>query len=398
MSTQPKAPLRFTCLDEARRRYGDRVDRLVPYFWRVDPQADAAVEALAALAPGRSGPLVDGVLVGDPRAEAEAPEALRALVEAARAVPPWLDWERANRGGAMLLRAGVLGGIVLGARALVYGYAAPAGNKVLTLSGRLNEMALRRLNETGRFVQATARRDGMRPGNEGWGITLKVRLMHAQVRRMVLASGRWRPELWGAPINQHDMVATTLLFSWVTITGLRTLGLSIRREEADDYMHLWRWIGVVIGVDPELLPATEREGRDLAELIRLTQGPPDEDSRRLVDALMRAGERGGATVEERARARRMRPFAYGLCRVLVGDELADALGVPRTRWVHAATAIRRAVSAVEVARRRSPRLERAFVEIGERYWDTVTTRGLGGATAEFGLPDRLMGTVMQSAH
>jgi hypothetical protein len=395
--TPHKAPLRFTGVEDARRRYGDRVDRLVPYFWKLDPAADAAVEALAEIGPGRSAPIVDRVLAGDPKAEREAPVALRELVEAARVVPPWLDWERANRGGALLLRAGVLGGIVLGARALVYGYAAPAGNKVLTLSGRLNEMALRRLNETGRFVQATARRDGMRPGNEGWAITLKVRLMHAQVRRMVLASGRWMPELWGAPINQHDMVATTLLFSWVTITGLRTLGLSIDREEADDYMHLWRWIGVVIGVEPELLPSTEREGNDLAQMIRATQGPPDEDSRRLVDALMRAGEREGTPIE-RARARRMRPVAYGLCRALVGDELADALGVPRTRWVHAAQAMRRAVAAVEVARRRSGRLERAFVEIGERYWDAVTTRGLGGATAEFGLPDRLMGAAMEAVH
>jgi hypothetical protein len=37
----------------------------------------------------------------------------------------------------VFLRPGLLGGLVLGLRSLVYGYAAPAGNKPLVFSGRL---------------------------------------------------------------------------------------------------------------------------------------------------------------------------------------------------------------------------------------------------------------------
>ena len=33
--------------------------------------------------------------------------------------------------------------------------------------------------------------------------------MHAQVRRLLLGSGRWDVEAWGLPINQADMAAMT---------------------------------------------------------------------------------------------------------------------------------------------------------------------------------------------
>jgi hypothetical protein len=388
MDTTSRWPARYCQLTTARARFGDRVDRLGPYLLTVDPLADAVVEALADQ-PARIGStLVDRLLSEGPEAVPEAPAALRDLHEFAREVPPWVDWETIERGGRLLRRAAVLGGMVLGARALVLGYASPGGNKPLVLSGRLREQAARRLNETSRFVQAVTSAGGLRPGGDGVLITLKVRLMHAQVRRMILASGRWRSELWGAPINQHDMVATTLLFSLITLDGLRLLGLHITPEEADDYMHLWRYVGHLIGVVPELLPAGEREAERLVSLIHVTQGPPDDDSRALVHALLHSGEQTGST-EQRGRARRFRSLVEGVCRGLVGETLADQLAVPRTAWSTAVTAIRTMTSGLELARRRSPALEEQMVRLGENYWMRVVREGLAGATAEFALPERL---------
>jgi hypothetical protein len=378
-------PARFVNLGAARERFGDRVDRLAPYLDASDELADAAVAALDA-APAAAIATVERALSGD----GDVPAPLAALVATATHVPPWVDWQAIERGGRVLLRAGILGGIVLGAKALVYGYAAPAGNKPLVLSGRLTEQAARRLNETARFVQAVVRSGGLRRGGDGFAATVKVRLMHAQVRHFILRSSQWRSELWGLPINQHDMVATTLLFSLITLQGLRQLGLHVSRDESDDYMHLWRYVAHVIGVDPMLVPATEREADELAALISATQAPPDEDSRQLVAALMRSGEQS-RDADERLRARRYRPVAEGICRALVGDELADGLGLPRRRWVHALGPIRATVTALERARRRSPRLERAAVRAGARYWDDVVARGLTDATTDFTLPQRLEG-------
>src|SRR5688572_26978275 len=242
-------PSRYSNLDAARRRFGDRVDRLGRYFAVADDAADAVIEAIDQMPKGEGYRLFERGIAQGARSIPEAPASMRDLIAEAEHVPVWVDWETCDRGGALLMRAGPLGGAVLGARSLVLGYASPGGNKPLVFSGRLKEQANRRLNETARFVQAVSRAGGMRPFADGWQITLKVRLIHAQVRRMILKSGRWDDSAWGHPVNQHDMVGTVLLFSVAIIDGLRKLGMHIEHEEAERYVHLLRWVGRLIGVD-----------------------------------------------------------------------------------------------------------------------------------------------------
>jgi hypothetical protein len=287
------------------------------------------------------------------------------------------------------MRSGPLGGAVLGARSLVLGYASPGGNKPLAFSGRLTEQAARRINETARFVQAVCRPRGMRPFAEGWQITLKVRLMHAHVRRMIDRTGRWDDAAWGRPVNQHDMAGTTLLFSVAIIDGLRKLGVCVSRDESERYVHLWRWIGRVIGVDEDVLPACEADGMRLGALISATMGEPDQDSRDLTRALFAAAYDGVKTRKQRREAERRIAFGRTVCRELIGDDLADTLGVPRTPWRYAMPAMRRLVASVERVRNAVPFAERGAVVVGSRYWDRVVEVGLQGATYEFALPDRL---------
>lgn len=381
-------PRRLHHVAAARARFGDLTERLVPYFERMDPQADAAVAELAAEHPAQRHARIDAALDG---AWATSPAPLRELVEAATLVPPWVDWARFRRAHDVFLRPGLLGGITLGLRSLVYGYAAPAGNKPLAFSGRLKERADRRLAETGRFVTAVTALDGLRPGALGWKFVLKVRLMHAEVRRLVLASGRWSREAWAEPINQHDMLATILLFSNVFIDGIRLLGVHVTPEEADDYQHLFRWVGELIGVEPALLPATHLEATRLAEFIRLTQGPPDDDSRELVNALLEGPLRLAKTPEARRRAARQVAVSRGLCRSLVGDELADALGLARDGHRHWALGVRTVLRLLEHARRGVPPVNDLVRLLGSRYWDFTVKRGLGGVPARYELPERLAG-------
>ncbi len=376
-------PTRFVNLDAARARFGARVDRLAPYFSAMDPLADDAVAEMATLPPGHGFRALDQALTGGLRPD--TPRAIRTLVESLEDVPPWADEQTLDRAGELLMRSGVLGGLVLAAKSIVHGYASPAGNKPLVMSGRLLEQAARRLNETSRFVQAVCRPGGMRRFGDGFVITVKVRVMHAQVRRMCLSSGRWDAAAWGAPVNQHDMAATTLLFSLALLEGLRTFGVAFGDDEAERYMHLFRYVGHVIGVDARLLPTGQLDGMNLAELIYTTQGAPDDDARALVKALMHSGI---AQTGDRGRDARTTAVGYGLCRGLVGDELADQLGVPRDSYRFALPAMRAMTRAAEAVRLRVPAAHRTAVEQGTRYWDRVVTVGLAGATAEFRLPER----------
>jgi hypothetical protein len=320
---------------------------------------------------------------------AGAPAAMRELIEEAAHVPAWVDWAACDRGGALLMRSGPLGGAVLGARSLVLGYASPGGNKPLVFSGRLKAQASRRVNETARFVQAVCRPAGMRPFAEGWQITLKVRLIHAQVRKMILDSGRWNADAWGVPANQHDLAGTTLLFSASIIDGLRKLGMHVSTAEADDYVHLWRWVGRTIGVHADVLPASEREAMRLADLITITMGEPDQDSRDLTRALFDSAYDGADTKAKLREAKRNVMFGRLICRELIGDELADKLQVPRHHIRYAMPMIKRFIATVERVTRVVPFGERSAVMVGTHYWDRVVEIGLQGATYEFPLPRSL---------
>lgn len=386
-------PRRLHRREEASRRFGDLAERLIPYLDRKDPLADAVVAELADTPPGRRHHLIDAALEGK---LTDAPEPLRELVAAARVVPPWVDWQRLGRAHEVFIRPGLLGGLTLGLRSLVYGYAAPAGNKPLAFSGRLKERADRRLAETGKLVTSVTARGGLRPGALGWRLVLKVRLMHAEVRRLVLASGRWSHAAWAEPINQHDMLATILLFSNVFIDGVRLLGVHVTPEEADDYQHLFRWVGELIGVEPCLLPATHAEATRLADFILLTQGPPDDDSRELVSALLEGPLRLAKTPRERRRAETQVAVSQGLCRSLIGDELADGLGLRRDPHRHWALGVRTTLRFLESARRGVPRVNDLVHLLGSRYWEHTVSLGLGGVPAKYELPVALSGSARRA--
>ncbi len=382
-------PSRYANLAEARRRFGARVDRVGPWLLRVDESADRVVDAMEHVGHRQGWAMLERALARGIAAVDSPPDALRAFFAELDDVPPWLDEDVLDRGGRLFLRAGALAGIALGTRSLVMGYASPGGNKPLVFSGRLVEHAARRLNETARFVQAVSRPGGMGRFGDGFAITVKVRLMHAHVRRMLLRSGRWDESRWGAPINQHDMAGTTLLFSLSVLESLRTFGLRVTRDEADAYLQLWRWVGRVSGVHHDILPASEHDASQLADLIDATMGEPDDDSRALVRALFEHPRSMAKTTRERAAAEQQIVFGYGMSRALVGDALADKLAIPRSPYRHAMPAIRALVGATERVRVRSIWAERAAYDAGRRYWDRAVEIGLAGATAEFKPPERL---------
>jgi len=384
-------PSRFVGRDAARARFGARVDRLATFLSECDPLADAVVLALAALPPGEGFRLFSECAAKGVDAVPLAPDALRAFFHETEQTPAWFDPVRAERGRRVFLRYGPLAGIVLGGRSLILGYVSPAGNKPLVFSGRLAAQAPRRLAETGRFVQAIAEPHGTDVGAEGYQITLKVRIMHAQVRRMIELSGKWRPAEWGRPINQHDMAGTTLLFSLAVIDGLRSLGARIDRQEADDYVHLWRVIGRLMGVSAELLPACEADAIALAEVIAATQAPPDDDARALTSALLRVPHEEATTPIERLLARPRAALGGAVTRHLLGAELADELGVPSTPLSAALPLLRGVTRARELVHAIAPGRRERAVDAGLAYWRGVVARALRGRPTGFQPPEGLRG-------
>ncbi|MCB9604299.1 MAG: DUF2236 domain-containing protein [Sandaracinus sp.] len=384
-----RLPARVENATTARARFPRDADRLFDALYEMDPLADACADALAQNRGEAEGWIAAGCAGHD---LAEAPRAVREYFETAGRMPSWVDWERVDRAGRLFFRAGPAGGITLGAKALVGGYCSPGGNKPLAFSGALEGQVSRRLAETGRFVVATNTPGALRPGGEAWAITLRVRLMHAQVRRLLLRSERWKSELWGAPINQHDMAATSLLFSVVFLSGIRQFGVPVSQDEAEDYVHAWRVSGWLMGVREDLLPRSEAEGLALGELIQLTQGPPDEDGRRLVAALLESprgamqGKPGASQIEGWQIA-----MGRGFCRTLVGPQLADELALPTNGWRFVIPTVRAGVAVARKVLPASVRDPERWEARGRKYWERNVEVGLQGTPAKFALPGALGG-------
>lgn len=350
--------------------------RLARFLEREDPLADAVIEALLPFSQAEQEQLIDSMLGPQP---VSMPRALHQLRDSLLEVPWWFDAARANVGGEVLLRNGLLAGLVLGFKSLVLGYCSPGGNKPLTFSGRLTGDVNRRLSETARFVEAVSHPEGVRFGAPGFVATVRVRLIHARVRHWLKTSPRWRAADWGAPINQYDLAGTVLLFSTSLIEGLRQLGARVTDEEEEANLHLWRYVGQVMGVDDELACTSPREARALAAMIEATQALPDADSRRLTNALIHVGPERGAPESSI-------DFGYAMTRHLIGAKYADALELPRGPWELAPSLMKHVGGRLARVAGKMPGARAGALKLGTLSWRQTVELALGKGEVAFALP------------
>lgn len=198
--------------------------------------------------------------------------ALAALVRDMSTVPDWVDWDLVEEGAAVSRRLGQNAADVLLQLSLIGGYRFGGPTDLLAATGALTgDGTKRRLAETQAWTVAVAQPGAMRPGGDGWKQTVQVRLMHAMVNATF--ADRWDAARWGRPISQTDLASTLALFDATLLLGARGLGARITRREAAALLHLWKWIGHLLGVDPDLLVDGEREKyRLMYHIVRAQAG------------------------------------------------------------------------------------------------------------------------------
>jgi hypothetical protein len=366
---------------------GIRAQTHAEFLWRTDPLAEAVMDEFARMPEGEWRALLEVALAQGIEAVPDAPEPLRALFRQLDCPPIWVDRDRCNLGGATFLRCR-LGFVPLALLALPIIYSWPAGNKPLALSGQLVHRASQRLKDTARYVFAVCQPDGLSRFSEGFAMTVRVRLIHAQVRRLLLESGQWRSKAWGAPINQCHMAGTNLMFSVGVLDGLTRLGYRFQREEREALVHLWRYAGYLLGVEHELQIADEFEGHRLLDLMFAFEPQPDDDSRALVDALMQTS----FTYVRNFKAARWCSvnLCYGISRGLIGEDQAAALRFPKTNWKFIVPMIRPLTWLVETTRMFSNHVQALAKVAGPKaFRHLLSERGLKGGTGHFAIPRRI---------
>lgn len=78
---------------------------------------------------------------------------------------------------------------------------------------------------------------------------------------------------------------TNLAFSSVVLLGIRALGIWPTKEEAKSFLHFWRYVGWLMGIDEKWLIQSETEGWRLLYLMQFTHPRSDHSSIELGSSL-----------------------------------------------------------------------------------------------------------------
>lgn len=263
--------------------------------------------------------------VGNPHASSQ----LAGLMEALAEPPAWVDWAQIAAGQELFVRYLPACTATLYHLALVGGFSAERIARVVASTGYLNgdgRDVLLRILETAAFLAHVMEPGGLRAHQTGWMAALRVRLLHARVRRRLRRSCAWDAPAWDEPINASQLAATQLAFSLTVLSGIEMLrGQGLAEGQQAAYVHLWRYVGHLLGIPHEhnactsLRTARAHFESHLSYLI--APGPIGAD---VAHSVLGLRQPSGAP------ASRFGQRVY-VCRAFIGDELADALQLPRPR-------------------------------------------------------------------
>lgn len=338
-----------------------------------DPLADAVVTMMQRLPAGAGRAMFELAAEQGIDAVPDPPEELRAFFAAVDQQPYWLDHDKLALAARVSMRTGVVGiGLALPGLALTGGYLASKADKPLVGTGDLRRMAPRRLNETATWYIDVTSPGGIERFAPGFVGTLRVRLMHAVVRAAMNRRDDWNYPGWDTPLNQVQLAGTLMLFSLANMAGCQAMGLRFSDRERDAVFHFWRYVGLLMGVHPELVPASEADTWRLFWLEADTEFEPDEDSFRLAQALH--GGRGEGWAVELARG-----YLSSYSRLILGKENADRLGLLDSKPLQAAVLATSAANRVFEYRRIIPGMNWLSEELGQRARLGLVSRGLTGS-------------------
>ncbi|MCZ4499957.1 MAG: hypothetical protein JWQ74_2512 [Marmoricola sp.] len=343
------APSALPNADLAVTRYGAVGAAWLAGMWQADELGDAVVNDPDGPAAARA---VRTMMTEGVGAVADPPASVQALLAALTTDPDWLERERLDRASDVLVRYSGQWGLVLGAASLLAGADNWIAAQPLLLTGRYGTQPAVRSIEVGEWLSRVVQPGGMAIDGPGYQHTVRVRMIHAHVRRHITrsaAAGRmeWDEPAWGVPIPQPYMAFTLAEFGHISLAAMEQIGVRLRPAELDDVYHLWRYVGHLIGVVPALNPVGAVDQIRIEELYKLTSPGPNEYSRDFVKALTEdyLAPQLATLIPgpDRLRNDAARRTMYAMSRVFLGDEAADGLAIPDGIGKHVVRAARPAL-------------------------------------------------------
>ena len=324
-----------------------------------DPAADAVIEALAPFDQGEVHRFINAGMEGDSAVLAAAPRQLRDFFDRIEAAPEWFNPDAVIGGRRAFHRYSDL--FIPAFFVVTLQNAATLISKAFFMTGRVRTAhGLRRIRQNTRhFIEI------MLPGaldrqGEGWKLSVRIRLVHAQVRRLLRDSGNWDESVNGVPISAAHLALSSANFSATMIRQSERLGARLTADERAGFMQIWRYASWLIGSPEELLfEGDEGRTNELHRVGTACEPPPGEESATIANALVGAVP-VMAGLTDPAAQRKMASHVYRVSRALLGNEVADRLGFPKQQTVGLLRWLRLSRQAYGVLHHLSPRLARRW--------------------------------------
>jgi len=283
---------------------------------------------------GRSSETAADVLRVLRKPAADRPSWLRALldewVRRGPALPPWNDQKLIADGQSFFNEWDLEICTALFTASLPSAYAGRPGVGVLARVSQLADAGTvaRRIGETGQMLLDITQPGALERGGVGYQRIVEVRVLHAAVRAVLLGKdapgGSW-PAADGVPVNQEDLLATLMTFTVVVFRALDRMGIDVSLDDQKAYLHLWAVAGDLLGItEARLLSGQPQDAEALTDKLQESLQAPSADGRCLMTVLLREMELA-------------MPLGWlrvprTVVRFLVGDRVADMVGVPGAAW------------------------------------------------------------------
>ncbi len=359
--------------DKARLLNKRLADNYVRHTVIGDPLADAAVEALAQYDQQEAHRVIAAGMEQRDDVLSAAPPAVQEFFAKVSPPPPWLDLRALVPGMRAYHQYSDLFIAVHVTAVLVSGFSTMI-SKSFFRTGRLTDYGVRRLQQNNRHLIEICLPGGLERQGDGWKLSVRIRLVHAQIRRLLRQPGEWDEHRDGVPVSAAHMAFASAAFSSLLVDQVRRVGARISQEEAESFVQIWRYVAWLFGVPETILFRDFDDGLELCRIGFLCEPEPDEESVLMANALINSAPLiTGATDPEKRQA--VAKFVYRVSRALVGDDLADKLRFPPQRttgvlfllkWQHRSAGFLGRLLPGGLARRRNSNfitlLERSFFE------------------------------------
>ena len=324
-STPPSAYVKGHA--KARSADPDAADNHVRHTMIGDPELDPVMEELAGLPRDEMHRFIAAGIEGKAGALRDAPGPLRDFFEGIDDIPAWFDHESLTPGvRAFHENAGpVLAAFVTGT--LVEGFATLI-SKSFFLTGRVIDKGVRRLKQNNRHQVEIFHPGGLRRENDGWKLSVRIRFVHAQARRLLAESGEWDEDAWGTPISAASLGYAIACFSARTLAHSTALGARYGPGQREGYCAVWRYAGHLMGIPEAVLYATEEEARHMFRIGILCEPDPSDESAIMANALIGSAPMVAGISDATERRDLANRLIYPISRALVGSDLADRLRFP----------------------------------------------------------------------